>query len=348
MKVPYFIPAIGKDERQAVDQVLSKRWLTMGELTLKFEEEFAKYINSPYCVAVSSCTAAMFLTLQALKHFKKEMKKVIIPSYTFTATAAVFAQSNIDFEFEDIYFKTFLMKKTSLLSVPVHIAGLFNDQPNVLFEDSAHRIVKNSFNGNIACFSFYAVKNMTTGEGGMIACKDKKMADWLRKARLHGISADAWKRYQKKGASGIYEVEFPGWKANTTDFQSAMGLVQLKKLDQMQEKRNKLVKRYNDRLESGIDRDANHLYPILVNKRDEFMAFLKDRGIGFSFHFPPLHLQPAYKNKKRKLPVTEFVGSRVVTLPLYPDLTFSQVDFVAKQVKFWWDRNGKPEFGQNE
>lgn len=343
MIVPFYTPSIGKEERKAADNVLKNNWLTMGKVTFEFEEEFAKYIGAPYCIAVSSCTAAMFLVLEGLKHFKKKMPKVIIPSYTFTATAAVFAQTGVDFEFADIDPKTFLMQKTKSLSVPVHFSGLYNDQPNTLFEDSAHRIVKNSFSGNITCFSFYAVKNMTTGEGGMIATDNEDLADWLRKARLHGISADAWKRYDKKSSVNIYQVEFPGWKYNTTDFQSAIGLVQLKKLDEMQSKRKKIVDRYNEHL-GGMDRDANHLYPILVNKREEFMMYLKENNVGFSFHFPPLHLEPAYKNKKQKLPVTEFVGSHVVTLPLYPDLKLSQVDYVSKHVKFWWQKYGKPEF----
>ncbi len=342
MNVPYFIPEIGREEREAVDEVLKNKWLTMGEKTVHFEEEFAKYIGAPYCIAVSSCTDAMFLVVQALKHFGKNMDGVVLPSFTFSATAAVFKNSGIDFEFEDIDRETFLMKITNKLSVPVHFAGLFNKEPKVLFEDSAHRIEKNSFNGNIACYSFYAIKNITTGEGGMIACKDKKMADWLRKARLHGISSDAWKRYQKKGAGRIYEVEFPGWKANMTDMQAALGLAQLKKLDEMQSKRKKLVARYNELL-GGIDRESNHLYPVLVNERDNFMEFLKEKEIGFSFHFPPLHLQPAYISKKKKLPVTEFVGSRIVTLPIYPSLKPAQVEYVAKHVKFWWDKYGKPE-----
>lgn len=343
MVVPFYTPSIGREERKAADEVLKNNWLTMGRVTFQFEEEFANYIGAPYCIAVSSCTAAMFLVIQGLKYFKKRMPKVVIPSYTFTATAAVFAQSGIDFEFEDIDPITFLMQKTKSLSVPVHFSGLFNYQPNPLFEDSAHRIVKKSFNGTVACFSFYAVKNMTTGEGGMIATDNKELADWLKKARLHGISADAWKRYDKKSSANIYRVEFPGWKYNTTDFQSAIGLVQLKKLDEMQNKRQKIVDRYNDQL-GGINRDANHLYPILVNKREEFMMYLKEKNIGFSFHFPPLHLEPAYKSKRKKLPVTEFVGSRVITLPLYPDLKISQVDYVAKHVKQWWKKHGIPEY----
>lgn len=343
MNIPFFVPSIDKEERNAVDHVLSKGWLTMGETTLKFEEEFAKYINAPYCVAVSSCTAAMFLTVQALKKFDKKINKVYVPSFCFSATAAVLAQSDVDFEFEDIDPFAFLMKKTKNLSIPMHYGGLFNEQPNVLFEDSAHRIINNSFTGNITCFSFYAIKNMTTGEGGMIALKDKGIADWLRKARLHGISSDAWKRYQKD-SSGIYQVEFPGWKYNLTDMQSAMGIVQLKKLDSMNEKRRKIVRRYNDRLEQNLDRQANHLYPILVNNRKEFMSYFKGLSIGFSYHFPPLHLQPAYKDKNKHLPVTEFVGSRVITLPLYPDMTFEQVDYVAKHVMLWWEKYGKPKF----
>lgn len=334
--IPFSRPHIGREEVDAVAEVIRNGWLTMGKRVLEFEEAFAKYIGAPYCVSVFSCTDAMYLTLQSL--FKKP-KEVSIPSLTFTATAAVCLHSGIDLDFVDIDPKTFLMEKTNKLSIPVHYAGLFCSQKNVLLEDSAHRIINNSFTGNPTCFSFYAIKNMTTGEGGMIATQDKDQAEWLQKARLHGLSKDAWKRYGKT-QTPEYQVEFPGWKANMTDMQAALGLVQLKKLPVMNAKRNKLVKKYLENL-GGIDREANHLFPYLVNNRDEFFEYMKRNGVSCSLHFVPLHLQLAYKKFMKKLPVTEFVGKHIVTLPLFVDMTFSQVDYVSKLVQSWDKKHGK-------
>lgn len=336
MEIPFAKPHIGREEVNAVANAVKSGWITMGPKVLEFEESFAKFIGAPHCVAVFSCTDALFLSLMSLK---KKPKTVSLPSLTFTATAAVCIHAGIDIDFVDIDPKTFLMKRVAKPSIPVHYAGLFCEQPNVVVEDSAHRIVPNSFTGNTTCFSFYAIKNMTTGEGGMIAVKDKDRADWFRKARLHGLSKDAWKRYGKV-ATPEYSVDFPGWKANMTDMQAALGVVQLKKLPAMNAKRKLLVTKYRENL-GGIDRDANHLFPYMVNNRGEFFEYMKSNGVSCSLHFVPLHLQPAYKKYTKKLPITEFVCSHIVTLPLFVDMTINQVNYVSKLVEQWEKKYGK-------
>lgn len=336
LNIPFSKPHITEEEVKAVAGVVRNGWLTMGKKVIEFEENFAKYIGAPYCIAVNSCTQAMDLVLKSLN---KKPSIISIPSLTFTATAAVCLHNNIIIDFEDIDEETFLMTKTRKPSIPVHYGGLFCKQQNVVLEDSAHRIIKNSFTGNPTCFSFYAIKNMTTGEGGMIATSDKNQADWLRKARLHGLSKDAWKRYGKT-ATPEYSVDFPGWKANMTDVQAALGLIQLKNLPLMNGKRNELVKRYRENL-GGIDREANHLFVYLVNNRDKFFGYMSTNGISCSLHFVPLHLQSAYKKYRKKLPVTEFVGKHIISLPLFPDLKIKQVDHVSKLVKEWDKKHGK-------
>lgn len=334
--IPFARPHITTQEINAVAKTVASGWITMGKKVVEFEKAFAKVIGAPYCVAVSSCTDAMFLALESLP---KKPRVISLPSLTFTATAAVCLHAGIDINFVDIDPRTFLMEKTKKPSIPVHYAGLFCSQPNVVIEDSAHRILLDSFTGITTCFSFYAIKNITTGEGGMIATNSHRQAQWLQKARLHGLSKDAWKRYGKE-ATPKYLVDFPGWKANMTDVQAAMGLVQLRHLSSMNAKRRQLVKQYISRL-GGIDREANHLFPILVNCRDEFFTYMKANGVSCSLHFLPLHLQPAYKKYRQKLPVTEFVGKHIVTLPLFVDLTLAQVDYISELVLSWEKRYGK-------
>lgn len=337
MIIPFHRSTFNQEEVKAVRAVIKSGWLTMGKKTLEFEKKLAEYVGAPYVIAVNSGTSALFLAIKAFLR-KNKIKKITIPSFTFSATAAVCLHNGLDIEFGDIDKKTFNLKPTNNWSIPVHYAGLYCHQKKVVVEDSAHRIMKNSFCGNLTAYSFYVTKNISTGEGGALATGDKETAQWLKQARLHGLSADAWKRYQKKG-DWQYQVEFPGWKMNMTDLQAALGLVQLKKLPEMHQKRKRLVKRYNRWL-GGIDREANHLYPVLVNKRAQFIEYMKKNGVSCKVHYLPLHLQPAYQKWKKKLPNTEYVGKRVVTLPLYPDLNFKEVDLISKLVLKWKKKNG--------
>lgn len=340
--IPFARADIGKEDIEAVVNVLENGWLTMGEHTVKFEEEFAQYVGAEYSIAVNSCTSALFLAVKALN--LRSGDEVIVPSFTFAATANVVVHCGATPVFADITEDGFVMDQNSFEKVvtkktkaviPVHYGGnvskIKTDLP--VIEDSAHLIPRNGNNNNAfaSCYSFYATKNMTTGEGGMITTSDQEMATWFRQARLHGLSRDAWNRYNLK-SKWIYAVEFPGYKFNTADINSALGRVQLKRLDSFEKRRREIVALYNKLL--GLNNKGTHLYPILVEKRDDFFAYMKEQGIGCSFHFTPLHFEPAYNNcKHAPLPVTEYVGKRVATLPLDARLTDGEVRQVARVVK---------------
>lgn len=342
-KIPFSRASFGKEELDGVSRVLNSGWLTQGKETEKFEAEFAEYVGANYAVAVNSCTSALFLSLKALGIGVGD--EVIVPSFTFAATANVVVHCGATPVFADISEDGFVMNQKSFEKVltkhtkaviPLHYGGnvakIKTDLP--VIEDSAHLIArKGNSSAFTSCYSFYATKNMTTGEGGMITTSDEKVADWLRKARLHGLSEDAWRRYDL-GSKWVYEVEFPGWKFNTTDIASAIGRAQLRKLDGFQKRRREVVKLYNKLL--NLKNKGIHLYPILVEDRDKFFEYMKKKGVGCSFHFTPLHLQPAFKKYARgKLPVTEYVGKRVVTLPLDAVITKREVlDIALKVLKF--------------
>lgn len=338
--VAFAKPYIGKKEINAVVRVLESGWLTMGLETIDFENEFAKFVKAKHAIAVNSCTSALFLSLQALNIKKGD--EVIVPSFTFVATANVIVHCGAKPIFADIRPEDFnidpksvseKMTKRTKLIMPVHYAGRLaqTDFSTLVVEDSAHRIVKNHKSKNLVCYSFYATKNITTGEGGMVTTDDGDLAMWLKKARLHGLSHDAWKRYDPKG-KWHYEIEFNGYKMNTVDLASAMGRVQLARIDEMEKKRKVIVDKYNKLL--GLKNFGTHLYPILVENRNDFIGIMKENGISCSFHFLPLHKSPAFsKYNKIKLPVTEYVGSRVVTLPLFPGLSLGDVNYVCSKVK---------------
>lgn len=348
--IPFDRPSIGKQEIQAVAKVLKSGWLTMGEETRLFEQEFAKYVGAKYAIAVNSCTAALFLSLKALGI--KEGDEVIVPSFTFPSTVSVvihcgatpvFADINPDdFCMDQKSFEGVITKKTKAV-IPVHYGGnravIKTHLP--VIEDSAHLIPKNGDKKNsfTRCYSFYATKNMTTGEGGMITTSNKRIAGWLIKARLHGLSKDAWKRYEVK-SKWVYEVEFPGYKFNTTDINSALGRVQLGRLDGFEKRRRKVVSLYNKLL--GLKNKGTHLYPILIEERDKIFEYMKENGVGCSFHFLALHKEPAFKRYARgKLPVTEYIAQRVVTLPLDAMISDEEVERVAHLVIEFRSKEGK-------
>lgn len=330
--------SIGNLEINAVTRVLKSGWLTMGEETLAFEEEFANYVGAKFAISLNSCTAGLFLSLKALGIGIGD--EVIVPSFTFAATVNVVVHTGATPVFADINRDDFTLdpksvekkitKKTKAI-IPVHYAGrkAFIDYDLSVVEDSAHLIPKSGASKNLTAYSFYATKNMTTGEGGMITTNDEKLAIWLRKARLHGMSKDAWKRYDNQ-SKWKYDIEFPGYKFNTTDLNSSLGRVQLKRLPFLQAKRTDLVNCYNKLL--GLNNTGNHLYPILVENRDEFIEYMANHGVQCSVHFIPVHTMTAYKNYKTNLPNTEYVGDRVVTLPLHPLLSKKDIEYVAKLV----------------
>lgn len=333
--IPFHRPYITEDEINEVVDSLRSGWLTMGPKTLRFEEEFSRYIGAPHALSVSSCTAAMHLALVAMG--LRPGDEVIVPDMTFTATAEVVCYFGARPVIVDVDGATHnigvaaieraITPKTRAI-MPVHFGGQPCDMDEIMemarargitvIEDAAHALPatykgrKIGTIGDITCFSFYVTKTLCTGEGGMIATSNDEWAERIRTLRLHGISKDAWKRYSKDGA-WFYEVVEAGYKYNMTDIQAALGVAQLKKIDHMWKMRREIAGRYTEAfrarpglLRTPLERDdresAWHLYVIKLDtealeiERSAVMEALKDAGVSTSVHFIPLHRHPFYRD----------------------------------------------------
>ena len=373
--LPPFKHSIDEEEINEVVDTLKSDWITTGPKTFQFEESFCKAVDSKYAIAVNSCTAALHLSLAALDIRKGD--EVITTPFTFAATSEVVIHQNAKPILVDIDPKTYnidpdkiensITDKTKAI-IPVHYAGhpcemdeimkIARENNLFVIEDAAHAIgtaYKDRLIGSIGdatCFSFYATKNLTTAEGGMVTTNNKDLAEKIRILSLHGISKDAWKRYSSEG-SWYYEILYPGYKYNMNDVQASIGIQQLKKLDAMQNRRNEIAETYNKsfkdipeiitpKIEKYI-KHAWHLYPLLINSdlqninRNEFIESLKSENIGTSVHFIPLHLHPYYqKNHDFKLgdfPIAESVYNREISLPIYPKMSDKDVMDVINAVK---------------
>jgi dTDP-4-amino-4,6-dideoxygalactose transaminase len=332
VQVPYHRPSIGQEEIDEVVETLKSGWLTTGPRTARFEQEFASYVGAPHAQAVNSCTAGLHLTLAALKIGPGD--EVITTPLTFCATVnailhvgatPVLADVGPDGNIDPNSVAERITGKTRAI-LPVHLAGapcemsalwaLARKHRLYVIEDAAHAAgthyrgqpvgAGNPHLGDhsTACvFSFYATKNLTTGEGGMVTTHDAALAESLKILCLHGISKNAWNRYSDRG-NWYYEVTASGFKYNLSDIQSAIGIHQLKKLEHFIEVRSRYAALYNQIL-AGIEelelppvpphsRHAWHLYMLRLNldrisiDRDEFINALRERGIGTSVHFIPI------------------------------------------------------------
>ena len=369
--LPYNKPSIDDDEINEVVDTLKSGWLTMGPKTIAFEEQIAAYTGAKYTIAVNSCTAALHLSLLAYGIGPGD--EVITSPYTFASTGNVIMHSGAKPVFADIQRDTFnidpekvneaITSKTKVI-IPVHFAGqpcdmkeiqeIADDHNLVVIEDAAHAIGAKYHGKKIGslsdatCFSFYATKNMTTGEGGAITTNDPKLADKLRVLRLHGITRDAWKRYSDQG-SWYYEIEECGWKYNMTDIQAAIGIHQLNKLDRFIEIRRKIAAIYDKELkiikqiktpnELKDRKHVYHLYPLQLNKLDRnlFIEKMTEKGIGCSVHFIPLHLHPYYNRtygfKSGDFPIAESMYKQEVSLPLYTIMCEKDIQQVVDSIK---------------
>jgi len=370
--IPFSVPSIAREEIKEVADTLKSGWLSTGPRTQKFEEDFAYYTGAKYAVGLTSCTAALHMAL--LAHGVGRGDEVIMPSFTFASCAnmainvgarPIFVDIKADsFNIDPESIKKNITSKTKAI-IPVHYGGqacdieeikkIAKDSNNiVVIEDAAHALggeyrgKRIGSSGNTTCFSFYPTKSISTGEGGMLTTNNKRIADFVRINRLHGMSKDGWKRYSRKG-SWKYEIKSAGWKYNMFDIQAALGIQQLKKLDGFIETRNKYAKMYNDGLadirgivtpyESLDTLHARHLYPILLEEfdRDTFIELLAKKNIGTSVHFIPLHTQPLYKNKfgyrRGDFPVTERVFKSIVSLPLFPKMTQGDIKYVISSIR---------------
>jgi dTDP-4-amino-4,6-dideoxygalactose transaminase len=333
--VPFHQAPVGEAEIAAVAEVIRSGWLTTGARTFQFEQEFARYVGAPFALAVSSCTAALHLALEAIR--LQPGDEVLLPTTTFTATAEVVTYFGARPVLVDVDPNTMnidpadarrrITPRTKAI-IPVHLAGQPCDMEEIIdlaechglrvVEDAAHSLPASYRSrpvGSICeftAFSFYATKTLSTGEGGMITTTNEHCAERMKMMRMHGISRDAWNRYSNEG-SWRYEVQEPGYKYNLTDIQAAIGLVQLAKCDLMCVARERIAARYNSAFSGNPAlqipkvrndrRSAWHLYILRVRPetlgfgRDDFIAALKARGIGTSVHFIPLHLHPYYQRK---------------------------------------------------
>ncbi len=371
--IPFARPAIGQDEIDAVVDTLRTDWISTGPKTQKFAEEFREYLGAAGCLPVNSCTAALHTALAVWGIGPGD--EVITTPMTFAASVNVIEHVGAKPVLVDVQPDTLNIDPGKIEAavsgrtraiIPVHYTGHPADMDEItgiaarrrllVLEDAAHALpakYKDRMIGsgtNPTAFSFYATKNLTTGEGGVLA----GAPDFLETARivsLHGMSRDAWKRYGREG-SWFYEIVLPGFKYNMTDMQAALGLCQLRKLEHFQTRRREIVARYNHAFGQqtwfqipatrAYVEHAWHLYVLrliprgLKINRDQFIDELKKRGIGTSVHFIPVHVHPYYRDKygyrPEQFPVALENYQRMLSLPLYPTLSDAEVDRIIQSV----------------
>ncbi len=369
-------PFFGDEEIAEVVDTLKSGWISTGPKTKRFEEEFAAYVGSPYAVALNSCTAGLHLSLVVLGIQPGD--EVIVPSMTFGATANVVEHVGARPVLVDIDPTTFcidsraaeraITPRTKAI-IPVHyggmpaamdeIMGIAGQYHLAVVEDAAHAVgarYKGRMIGTISAltnFSFYANKNLSTAEGGMVTTPNPEYEAKLRVYHLHGLSRDAWKRYHTKEFS-MSEVVVPGYKYNMTDLQASLGLHQLRKQERFIARREELAGFYDrafreldavrtvGRPLDGQTRHVLHLYVLLLDldqlavSRNRILSALLAENIGVSMHFWPLHMHPYYREKygyrPNDLPVARRVGESILSLPLTPQMTEQDAEDVVKAV----------------
>ncbi len=371
--LPFSPPFVDDDEVQEVTESLRSGWLTTGPKCKRFEADFAAYLGSPAALAISSCTAALHTALAVLKIGPGD--EVITSTMTFCSTVSVIEHVGATPVLVDVEPDTLNLDPAQVAAaitprtkalIPVHYGGHPCDMDSLaalahthglhLIEDAAHALpaeIKDRKIGstdNPVAFSFYATKNLTTGEGGMLT-GTPEFIDQARVVSLHGMNRDAWKRYDK-GGSWFYEVVMPGFKYNMPDIMAALGLAQLRKLDRMQKRRREVVHLYNEAFRNlplilPVERpnvsSAWHLYPIRLRleelnvTRNQTIEYLASQNIGTSVHFIPVHTHPYFRDKygykPQDFPVAYDAFQRLISLPLHPGLSDGDVEDVVGAVR---------------
>jgi UDP-4-amino-4-deoxy-L-arabinose-oxoglutarate aminotransferase len=369
--LPFSRPSVSDEDVAAVAEVLRSGWITTGPRGAELEERFAERVGSPGAVALSSATAGMHLVLKALGIGPGD--EVVTPSLTWVSTVNLITLAGARPVFADVDRDTLMIDRASVervlsertrLILPVHYAGAAADMAPLrelasargipLVEDAAHA-VGTEYRGRpvgaegTAIFSFHPIKNMTTGEGGMVTSDDAGLLARVRRLRFHGLGADAYDR-QSRGRAPRAEVQEPGFKYNLPDILAALGLGQLARLDEFNARRESLALRYRERL-AGIEailplalpsypaRHAWHLFVVRLDtqragmSRDELMEALKERKIGTGLHFRAAHTHRYYRETLEipagSLPNTEWNSERILSLPLFPDMSESDVEDVV-------------------
>lgn len=381
--IPFALPDITDAEIDAVTSVLRSKWLTSGAECQAFEREFAEAIGAEHALAVNSCTAALHLSLEALGVGSGDL--VFVPTYTFAATAEVVRYVGARPILVDVDPVTHNLDPGALRRavevsrdlgvakavIPVHFAGVACDMVGLweiarefdlaVVEDAAHAFPASYAGAPIgtlpagirgtSCFSFYATKTITTGEGGMVTTNDPDLAERMRVMSLHGLSRQAWNRYS--GGTWKYDIVAPGFKYNLTDVAAAMGRVQLSRAEEMRNRRCDIAERYSTAftdlafVETPVVPDdrvsAWHLYVLRLaqggreEQRDRAIEVLRGAGIGTSMHFIPLHLHSYYREtygyQREDLPVALDLYERSLSLPIYSSMTIEEVERVIEAVR---------------
>jgi perosamine synthetase len=373
--LPFHLPHIGAAEEEAVMRTLRSGWLTTGSETHEFEREFAEAVGARHAVAVNSCTAALHLALEAAGVSAGD--EVIVPTMTFAASAEVvtYLQARpvlVDCEPDTLNMDPSAVERAvtprTKAIMPVHFGGHPCEMDAIgavaqrhgltVVEDAAHALPASYRGrpvgtiGDLTCFSFYATKTITTGEGGMVTTNDATLAEHMRVMSLHGISKDAWKRYTAEG-SWYYEIVRPGFKYNLTDLASSLGRVQLGRCDAFWRRREQIGRRYDAAFAALPEirrpacrpdvQHAWHLYVIQLEEgaldigRNAFIEALRAERIGTSVHFIPLHMHPYYRAEygyePSDFPVARKAFEQAVSLPIYSRMTDADVDDVIAAVQ---------------
>jgi dTDP-4-amino-4,6-dideoxygalactose transaminase len=366
MKVEFFKHSLGEDEKEAIAGALYGVFLTTGPANAEFEKLFSEYLGVPHAVTVSSCTGGMHIALLALGI--KPGDEVITTPMSFIATSNSVIHAGGIPRFVDVEPETGLIDPDLVAGaitprtrgiLPVHLYGQMVDMGAMrkiaderglfVLEDSAHAIeaerdgVKPGQKGDMAAFSFYATKVITSGEGGAVTAHTAEQDDLLRKLRLHGMSAGAADRYS--GSYEHWDMETLGWKYNMTNFQAAMLIPQLPKMEEWCARREAICRRYEQAFsKAGIgfpkvvpgSRSSRHLFTIWVEKRDRVLEELGKRGVGVAVNYRAIHLRKYYVERfgyrPGMFPVAEKIGDMTVSLPLYPGLRDEEADYVIEKV----------------
>lgn len=383
MNIPFSKVSLAGNELKYITEVLESGWLTTSSKALQFEKLFAGFVRAKYACAVNSCTSALHLAVEAIGIQKGN--KVLVPSLTFTASAEVLRYMGADPIFTDVEYETRLISssilKTALEANPevkalilVHYGGQapimtspegegiidICRQNNIhIIEDAAHAFPTKFGNrfigsfGDVTCFSFYANKTITTGEGGMLVTDDETIYNRAKIMRLHGINRDIWERFTSNKSSWEYDVVAPGFKYNMPDINAAIGLAQLEKAEYFREQRQRCAVYYFKHLKDlktidlpectgPIEHHSWHLFPIIVRpeskvSRNEFIKLMADEGIGTSVHYKPLHRMSYYKETYRlnpeDFPNTERIWNGTVSLPIYPELKNIELKFICQTIR---------------
>lgn len=369
MKVEFYKHNLTAKDKRETGMVIDSLFLTTGEWTKRFEEKLAGYTGSKYAVGLTSCTNALELALRYFNIGKGD--EVITTPMSFVATANAIEYTGARPVFVDVEKSTgnidadlierSITKNTKAI-LPVHLYGQMCDMRKIrsiadkhnlkVIEDAAHCLegsrdgIRAGELGEISCYSFYATKSITSGEGGAITCDDKNIYEWMLKARQHGLSTDAANRYTKKYEH--YDMDFLGAKCNMSNIQAALLINQLDRVDGLLKIKESVAGKYDKGFKNNAhiepptvlknSKHARHLYTIWVNpnKRDEYMEKIYEAGIGVAVNYRSIHLMKYYKEKygykRGNFSVAERIGDSTISIPFYPKLKDEEIAYVIDSI----------------